>query len=83
MDIEPDEEVVAEAPALMRSEESLFVSNRQRLAETLSIHEEGRQPGEKRAAWDPGQAKTGAAQHRSGGKGVGAQRTAGQAAAGE
>ena len=40
MDIEPDEEVVAEAPALMRSEESLFVSNRQRLAETLSIHEE-------------------------------------------
>ena len=39
-DIELDEEVMADAPALMRSEESLFVSNRQQLTETMSIHEE-------------------------------------------
>ena len=39
-DIEIDEEVMADAPALMLSEESLFVSNRQQLTETMSIHEE-------------------------------------------
>ena len=40
IDIELDEEVMAQAPVLMRSEESLFVSNRQQLNETMSIHEE-------------------------------------------
>ena len=40
VDIEPDEEVTADAPALMRSEQSLFISNRQQLVETLSIHDE-------------------------------------------
>ena len=40
LDIEPDEEVLTEAPDLMRSEESLFVSNRQQLVETLSIAQE-------------------------------------------
>ena len=40
LDIEPDEEVLTEAPDLMRSEESLFVSNRQQLVQTLSIAQE-------------------------------------------